>query len=55
MFWIMFQDNAGGYDEYTGKVGSDGDEAGDKTNKNKKSVGNKFYKKVLFLLCRQKK
>ena len=30
MFWIMFQDNAGGYDEYTGKVGSDGNEAGDK-------------------------
>ena len=36
----MFQDNAGGYDEYTGKVGSDGNEAGDK----KKSVGKKFCK-----------
>ena len=39
-FRIMFQDNAGGYDEYTGKVGSDGNEAGDK----KKSVGKKFCK-----------
>ena len=32
----MFQDNAGGYDEYTGKVGSDGDEAGDKTKEKRR-------------------
>ena len=38
-FRIMFQDNAGGYDEYTGKAGSDGDEAGDGTNKKKKKNG----------------
>ena len=29
---VSFQDNEGRYEQYTGQVGSDGDEAGDETN-----------------------
>ena len=46
----MFQDNAGGYDEYTGKVGSDGDEAGDETNKKNLSSTNSVKKRFFVAL-----